>query len=342
MSMPAIRAYRDGLQRVARAPAVAVGLFAAVALLTAPAAALVRDALISTIGSSLVGARLASGFDLLWWQEVRGDAPGLVSDLSPSVIGFAAVLRNLSDLTGWSTASAASWTIVVTWLVVGTFLSGGILDRYARQRALHAHGFFAACGRLWLRLLRLNVLVLLLYAGLLWSYRLLAFPVWRWATRDLASERAAFAWALALGGLAAVLVFVVTAVADCARVRMVVEDRRSALFAVVAGVRYARRMPATLVTLYGLLVVTSAVVMGLYALVAPGASWAGTWVWVAWAIGELYVAARVLTKLLTYASITSLFQNALAHAGYVAQPVPIWPESPAVETLGPTVPPGTE
>jgi hypothetical protein len=33
--------------------------------------------------------------------------------------------------------------------------------------------------------------------------------------------------------------------------------------------------------------------------------------------------------------VTSCFQSALAHAEYVAQPAPVWPESPLVESLGP-------
>src|SRR5436189_4256852 len=33
-----------------------------------------------------------------------------------------------------------------TWLVVWSFLGGGILDRYARNRATRGRGFFGACG----------------------------------------------------------------------------------------------------------------------------------------------------------------------------------------------------
>jgi hypothetical protein len=34
-----------------------------------------------------------------------------------------------------------------------------------------------------------------------------------------------------------------------------------------------------------------------------------------------------------WASETSLFQARLAHAGYVAAPVPTWPDSPAAEAI---------
>jgi hypothetical protein len=335
--MSAIAAYRDGLRRVIRAPAVVAGLLATATILTAPAALLVRDALRAALGSSLIGERLASGFDLLWWQQFQSGAQGLASDVGPSVIGFTAVVRNLSDLTSPSSASWSSWVVVSAWIVAGTFLSGGILDRYARQRALHAHGFFAACGRLWFRLLRLNLLVLLLYAGLGWLYWLLARPLSTWVTRDLASERAAFAWIVLFAAPAALLGLAITILADTSRVRMVVEDRRSALFAVVAGARFARRVPGQLAVLYVLLLLTTLIVMTVYSMVAPGAAASGAWMWLAFVVSQVYIAARVFAKLLVYASVTSLFQAALAHADYVAQPAPVWPESPAVESLSPRV-----
>ena len=53
----------------------------------------------------------------------------------------------------------------------------------------------------------------------------------------------------------------------------------------------------------------------------------------AFAIGQLYVLARLWVKLVFWASATSLFQARLAHAGYVAAAAPVWPESPSAEAL---------
>jgi hypothetical protein len=323
---------------VRRAPGVFVGVFAALALLTAPAAWVVRDALLHAFGDSLIAGSLARGFDLQWWQEFSAAAEGLAADVTPSIIGAAAVIRNASDLTGSSDASSASWLIVGLWWLIGTALSGGVIERYARQRSLHAHGFFAACGRLAFRLLRLNLLVLLVYAAVLWLYGLLAWPLSEWLTRDQSAERAAFLWNALIAAGAGLLVWAVTIVADCARVRVVVEDRRSAIFALVAGWRFARRAAGRLAALYALLAATTLACVVLYAMVAPGATLTGVWVWAGFVVSEAYIAARLFAKLLTYASLTSLFQAELAHAEYVAAPAPVWPESPAVETLGPPAP----
>ena len=56
--------------------------------------------------------------------------------------------------------------------------------------------------------------------------------------------------------------------------------------------------------------------------------------WIAFAVGQLYVLVRLWVKLVFWASETSLFQGRLAHADYVAAPPPRWPESPAAEAIG--------
>jgi len=73
------------------------------------------------------------------------------------------------------------------------------------------------------------------------------------------------------------------------------------------------------------------IVIGLYFLIAPGGSDHPA----AFAIGQLYIVLRVIVRLQFAASQTALFQARLAHAGYVARPIPKWPDSPAAEAIGP-------
>ena len=82
-----------------------------------------------------------------------------------------------------------------------------------------------------------------------------------------------------------------------------------------------RNAPAA-VGLYLVNVALFAAVLAAYALVAPGAGGAGWSMWLAFAIGQLYVLARLWVKLVFWASETALFQGRLAHAGYVAAPSP--------------------
>jgi hypothetical protein len=55
--------------------------------------------------------------------------------------------------------------------------------------------------------------------------------------------------------------------------------------------------------------------------------------WTVLLLGELYILARHYLKLVFYASGTTLFQSALAHAEYTAAPTLVWPDSPAVESV---------
>jgi len=66
---------------------------------------------------------------------------------------------------------------------------------------------------------------------------------------------------------------------DLAKVRMVVEDRRSVLGAVSAAVRFIRANPRVTIGAYAMNVLTFVFVLALYAGVAPGAGSAGISMW---------------------------------------------------------------
>src|SRR5439155_15263444 len=121
---------------------------------------------------------------------------------------------------------------------------------------------------------------------------------------------------------------------DYAKVRAVVEDRRSMLGAIGAAIGFIRRNYAPAAGLFVANFAMFAVVIAIYALIAPGAGGAGLSIWIGFTIGQAYIAARLWVKLVFWASETALFQSRLAHAGCVARPEPAWPESPAGEDIG--------
>jgi hypothetical protein len=235
----------------------------------------------------------------------------------PSIAGFGAVLLNLSDLLDNVPLVTTIAGVTGAWLVVWSFLSGGIIDRLARDRPTRARGFFGACGEHFAPIARLGLVALLGYAVLFgWLHPLLFDVAYPRMTRDLTVERTAFAIRIALYAVFLVALIVVNVIVDYARIRIVVEDRHSAVGALLAGSRFARRnLPA---------------VGALYVLIAPRASMPA---WLILAIGEGYIVLRLFLKLGFYGSETSLFQARLAHASYTAAPPIAWPESPAAETI---------
>lgn len=326
-------AWVDGIRRVNHAPFVLAGMFALTLFVALPLATALAGMIEAHLGASLTADGVAAGADLDWWQEFLAQAKGLGTTFVPSIVGFGAVLDNLSDVLDNAPMAATIAGVTAAWLVLWSFLSGGVIDRYARQRPTRASGFFAACGTHFWRFLRLGMLAWIVY----WILFAFVHPwlfddLHPWLTRDLVVERTAFLIRAGLYAIFGLLLVLANIVFDYARIRIVVEDRYSAIGGLVAGARFVRRHPATLrlYLLNGLVFLALALA---YALVAPGAP-AGAAIWLALLVGQIYILLRHYVKLLFYASQTAYFQSALAHAAYTAAPTVVWPDSPAAESIG--------
>jgi hypothetical protein len=329
--MGAFAAFRDGIRRLNGAPMVLAGMWLATLLVTLPLSFVIRDAIEAHIGSSLTADAIAAGADYGWWQEFSAQASGLASTFVPSIIGFGAVLDNLSGLLdGAPLAGTIAWVTAV-WLIVWSFLSGGAMDRLARRRATRAPAFFAACGVHFWRFLRLGAFAWVAYAFLFayvheWIFSLAYEPL----TRNLTVERTGFLIRVSGYLLFGLLLAACNIVFDYARVRIVVEDRRSAIGAIAAGGRFAWRQRRAAGALYLLNTLAFLAAVLIYAVVAPGAARSG---WIVLLVGQAYIIARHYLKLLFYSSEIALFQGALAHAAYTAAPALVWPDSPAAESI---------
>lgn len=346
----AVRTFRAGFWRVAHAPAVAVGVFVLNLLIALPLAYVLRDSMAGFFGSSQRAEEAVREMNTDWWGEyhdTRRDDLG--ATFTPAVIGFAAVLRNASDLLDAEAPDARLVGVIAAWLLLWTFLAGGVITRYALagdtagrgavDAALHAKGFFGACGHHLFRLLRLGSIVGLAYVVLFrYVHPLLFDTLGERLTRDLSVERTAFAIRLSLYLIFALLLGAVHLFADAARVRAVVEDRRSVIGAAIAGGRLIAGSWRPIVGLYALTCVALVVLWLLYALVAPGGRGGGVWVWLALLTGQLYLFGRLWLKLQLLASLVALYQ---AELGRMAErgvetdsdASPVWPESPAADPL---------
>jgi hypothetical protein len=333
--MGSFAAWREGIRRVNGAPLVVIGMFAVTLAVALPLSYVLRSEIETHLGSSLAAETAAAGTNSDWWQEFSAQASGLASTFVPSITGFGAVLENLSNLLDNVRQTRALVAVTAFWLVLWSFLSGGVIDRFARARRTRSHGFFGACGMHVWRLLRLGLIALAVYAVLFgylhaWIFAV-GYPKW---TQDLTVERSAFAVRLACYvGFGALLVLC-SLVFDYARVRIVVEDRRSAVGGLVAGARFAWRHRQGALGLYAVNAVAFLWLAAAYAAVAPGAPRSGWSTWLVLGLGEAYILLRHYLKLLFYASETAFFQGALAHAAYTAAPPIVWPDSPAAESIG--------
>jgi hypothetical protein len=327
-------AFRDGVRRVNGAPWVLAGMVAVTLLVALPLSLALRGMIQTHLGRSLAANPVAEGTSYDWWQEFSAQATGLGQTFAPSVIGFGAVLDNLSGLLDNLPLASTIAGVTVAWMAVWSFLSGGVLDRLARARTMRSQGFFAACGTYVWRFLRLGVVAGLVYY-VLFSYvhHWIFVDVYEPLTRDLAVERTAFAIRLACYAVFGSLLAVASIVFDYARIRIVVEDRRSALGAVIAALRFVRRHAGGTIGLYLVNAAAYVAVVLTYAAVAPGAPRSGLSLWLVLATGQLYIVVRHYLKLVFYGSQAAYFQGSLAHAAYTAAPPVVWPDSPAAEAI---------
>ena len=329
-----MRSWSDGWRRVFAAPAIIAGVYLVTLLSALPLAASLRGALQNHLGASLMAGEAADAVNYDWWQEFASQSTGLGSTFTPSIIGFATTLDSVSGLLDRRVLSTPIAWAVGLYVAAWVFLSGGILDRYARGRRIGAHGFFTASGTFFFRFLRLGIA-----AGIVYWFLFVYVHEWlftKWyvnVTRDLSVERTAFYWRLLMYAIFGGLLALTTTIVDYTKVRAVVEDRRSMTWALVAALRFLVRNPLRVAALYAANAATFLVVVAIWALVAPGAGGAGVSMWATVVATQCYVLARLLVKLQFMASETALFQRSLAHVGYSAAVATVRPEPPVVETL---------
>jgi hypothetical protein len=332
--LKAFDSWRDGWRRVAAAPAVAAGVFALTFLLALPFALSMRGVLRAHLGRSAMAADAADGVRYDWWQEFTAQASGIGTTFTPAIIGFTATLDNISSVLDGQSEIASIIGALALYLGGWTLIAGGVIDRYARQRRTRAYGFFAASGVYVFRFLRLAVVAGLFYWWMFAYVHPWLFDEWYpRLTGAMTIERNAFAIRILLYSAFGALLAFANLVFDYAKIRAVVEDRRSMFGALMAALRFVRNHPARVFGLYAINSAMFLLLLVVWSVVAPGAGGAGLALWLGFAGTQLYLLARLLLKLHFLASQTALFQASLAHAAYTAAPDPVWPESPAAETI---------
>lgn len=332
--MRPIAALRDGIRHVNRAPVILGCVFLVTLLAAVPFSMMLREEMRNHLGNSMVAEQTARGVNMQWWTEFTEQTGPLGKTFQPTIIGFAAVLDNISALADGEMRPLPLLWLGASYLLIWLFLTGGVLDRYARARPTRSYEFFTACGVYFVRFLRLAPLMALAYYVLFATvHPMLMDDAYAELTRDVTVERTAFFMRLALYAIFGALLVLMNVVFDYAKVRAVVEDRRSMIGAVVAGARFVRRNAAAVASLYVLNGCLFIALLLLYAFAAPGPGSSGAGVWLGFAISHLYLIARIWIKLVFLASETALFQGRLAHAGYIATAPVARPEPATVENV---------
>ena len=257
------------------------------------------------LGTLLIGFPLAT-----IGRNGTGDVADVSFGFAHQLLGFGGGLALVGEALKTEELHSGQTLAAIGFVVFWAFLTGGILDRLARGRPLGAAAFFGACGGYLSRLIRLALLTGVVY-WLVFDRFNAAYPGIR---------PVFFILVLALIGL----------IVDFAKVRAVVEDRRSALSALAASVRFIRRRFIRTASLY---LLNAAVVYALFLVWAQIPPPEVVSPWIELARWTLYLVLQTWAALAFMASETVFFQNELAHAHYTAAPELVWPDSPAAEAI---------
>jgi hypothetical protein len=328
-----VGAFLEGWRRVFHAPWLTLGVLAVTIVVALPLGVALQGLIGAHLGSSLEAERARGSWNAAWAEEFgsQPQLPGFARTLTHEMLGFGGTLAALSGFVDAAPLDPTLAAVVCGYLALWVFLSGGILDRLARGRPVRPHAFFSACGTYFLRFLRLALVIGPCYWTLFtWLHPFLFRTLYdRW-TRNLTAEHDVMTLRAGLYLVFFLPLVAVSLAADFAKVRAVVEDRRSMIGALGASLRFIRRRPFRVVALYLLNIVAAVIVLRLWLQAAPGAS-APTWLMLLG--GQIYLVGRIWAKLAFMASEVVFFQGELAHASYTATPEPVWPDSPAVEAI---------
>ncbi len=239
------------LVRGLRAVARSWGLVALLLAVNVGVAALLAVPLAATLEKDLAKTDAAAGMlygaDYAWWSQWGEGRSGYTASFAPDLLGSGFAFKNvdlllkgrlpaglLAGRDEGSDGAAPDPVILglgVSYLIVQTFLLGGVLGAWTMRGLLHGSGFYF--GRL------VRVALLALVAD--WVLFRLNAPFARWADRqamEAVSETTALAWSFTRHALLLLAVLGVNMVSCYAKVIVVLEERSSALLAVVSSVAF--------------------------------------------------------------------------------------------------------
>src|SRR5262249_20709060 len=131
------RALRAGVRRLRGRVRYVAAAYALNLLLAGILGAILMGGIRDSLGSSLAGDRMRSGFDSLWYNSFSTQATGVASTFRPSVTGIGAVFDALdSFLEGFDSlfsrgVGSGVLPVAALYWIVSIFLSGGFLAMFA-------------------------------------------------------------------------------------------------------------------------------------------------------------------------------------------------------------------
>lgn len=323
--MSIVQAFRIGFAQVRQAKRMILFAWIVNLALALTVAFPLINLLDETIATTVYEERLLEGMDANWFNTFRARHPEnpLVRSFDYTITGAAPFLAHYETvLSGTMVKAAGNFLIdlILRWRVSSeylgpltiltvlsvlayTFLAGAFIGSFARNFRVTFQEFLMEGARYFGRFFRLSLVSLLL---LLVLFEWILDP---WAaaipamTANAPSEWTPFVHYMIRNGVVLLLLGFVTMCFDYAKIRMVVDDRFSALFASWAGVRFVARYAVATCTLYVLLALAGLALIAAYALLQSFFEVSGYWsMLLLFLLQQAYLAGRLGVRALAFAS----------------------------------------
>jgi len=301
----ALQALLGGAWLAARAPMLCVTVSILTMVAAAPFALVLGERLKTALGNQPPINLDATEIDPEWWMEFRAQARGLEATFTPTIIGFAAPLDNISALAEGTPRPVVLIVPVALYGLLWAFLWGGVLPRFDRGHRSGVYRFVRdALRHLPCFVLIAAIAALTSFVLYLTVHRLLFGPVYEWLAVRTASERDAFLVRVALYLVFGALVAFVSLVADYARISRAIGGAGGVMTSIAGGQRFVRRHLRAVIFLF---VLTGGVLVAL--LIGYGfvdrrfGGWQGV------IVGQAYVVARLVIRLTNAGAQVRLYRS---------------------------------
>lgn len=286
--MSILQAFKTGIQRATKEPKMVLVLYVINLLAAIPLAMAWRAFLQSGLGGSLASSELMDGLDFTVWQDfTHSHGQELL-----------AVTRQIP------------WVILI-FMIVNTFLAGGILGTIRESREkFSASAFFAGCGDYFLRFFRLFLILGVLLVVVAFVVGVVVGGLREALTENATSEVTEF-WVRVVALIVFVLpLILIMMIADYAKISVVLNDERKMFKSTWKATRFVFRRFSKTFSLELLLVLVPGVLFAIYLWLdlSIGMTTSLTII-VMFILQQLFVASRAWTKVFFYAAEMTLYQG---------------------------------
>jgi len=265
-----------------------------------------------SFGNSLVGERMAEGFDYLWWEEFQDEAKGLEETFTPSIIGKGSILNNLEGLLMIRFLDLPTIVLItgLLYIILHTFLAGGILSIFNKEEVKFSLGeFFRSAGSHFFRFFLLMLLS--------WFFFIL-FPfvsfgilgsILENVRENAFSEVTPFYLGLLFNAVVLFLFLFIQMIFDYGRIKIVLEESRNVLKAAFRAFGFIFRHLGSTLGLFYLLFLVQVMVTLLYILIQGFIPQSHFWgVLVAFLYQQVFIFSLIWVRCWLYSSQMELYR----------------------------------